>query len=153
MQEDFNPIADPGIAIFYEGKIGADRGFRFQTVVPRECTAAELSTVVDKLRVEADRQDAMHSLDIMLSERDAEMTSLDNIQKDMKRIAEANVRDWRMRGKQGEPKLTGAEKTNFDNLNASIVAKQNQVKRLDLRIIEARKKIAATQAAISNASQ
>ena len=55
---DFDARSDPGIAIFYEGKIGDDRGFRFQTVLPRDCSAKELNHLVDKLRVAADRQQA-----------------------------------------------------------------------------------------------
>jgi len=153
MTDSFDVTADPGIAIFYEGKIGGDRALRFQTVVSRDCTPAELSGVVDKLRIEADRQDAMHSLDVMLHEREAELNSLSNLQADIKRISEENVRIWKRSGKQGEPTLTDKERTNLEHLNASITAKQNQVKKLDARIIEARKKIKSTEVASSNAAQ
>jgi hypothetical protein len=141
MADEFDATADPGIAIFYEGKIGPDRGFRFQTVVTRDGSTAEFSAVVDKLRLEADRQQAYTALDLVLSEIDKEYTAIASIEKDIKQISERNVREWIDRGKLGEPQLTDNEKGTLDNHHNTLVAKQTRIKDLMAHAEESRKKI------------
>ena len=148
----FDTTSDPGIAIFFEGKIGNDRGFRFQTVIARDCAPAEFGGLVDKLRNEADRQQAIHSLDLIEAEIEKEMKTLVNIQADMKRVSEEYVRDWHERGKQGEIKLTSKEQGSLDNLQSGIVSRQNRIKELKEHAVVAAKKVnqyAPQQSAVS----
>ena len=137
---EFDPQTDPGIAIFYEGKIGDDRGFRFQTVVSRDCSSKDLGGLVDKLRNEADRQQAIYSIDVLAANIDKEMKLLVEVQQQIKDIAEKNVINWRNSGKQGPPTLSTAEKDNLARLESSLTAKQNEIKRWQTAIEIAKRK-------------
>jgi len=138
---EFDKNADPGIAVFYEGKIGEDRGFRFQTVMPRDCTPQELGSIVDRFRIEADRQQAFFSIDAHTANIEKETKLLQNVEADIRRISEQNVIEWRNRGKLGNPKLSPRESDSLANLNSSLVAKQNEIKRWQAALEIAKRKI------------
>jgi hypothetical protein len=129
MDNGAGDIADPGIAIFYEGKLGDDRGFRFQTVISRECSARELSMLMDKLRSEANRQDAFYALDKLNGQIEADTNTLHKFRTEMKKISEGYVRNWRDRGKKGDPELSSSEKDSMNKLEIDIRNLEGAIKR------------------------
>jgi len=138
---DFDVQSDPGIAIFYEGKIGDDRGFRFQTVLPRDCSAKELNHLVDKLRVAADRQQAFYSADAHAANIEKSMKLLEHTQAEIRRVSERYVREWHERGKFGAPELSQPEKDSLANLEASLKTNQNEILKWQQALEIAKRKI------------
>lgn len=141
MEEQFTSKADPAIVLSYESKVGPDRALRFQTAISVDCSPKELSALVDKLRNEADRQDASLTLDLLKAQYASEEKMLEKIRWDVKRVSEEYARQWHNSGKKGPYTASVKEKKALESINHDMEIRELRLKELKEKMKQCEEKL------------
>jgi|SRR5215831_12661919 len=124
----------PSIGVSLQVPLANARQLVMQTFVDRECPAAELNALLDKLRGAADRQDAVAQLSVtqkLLADTEKQARDQDV------RIAqvEANIAaNWENGGRRGDPALSPKERDDMITAHKNAQTLKDNIARIKAEI-------------------
>lgn len=131
-----------GTGIQLQSQLGSKRVLVFNAAISRDAPVGEYHKLVEKLSAVCDRQELRFVLEDLERNLIIDRDGLAAAQEAFLAIDEKNAADWKMRGKNGPPKLSDSERAAKLQCGVNIERFKTEIRKKEVAIEELKGKLA-----------